>query len=206
MSGGPRRDEGRHRRLTGASRRLLTQLRPAAGALALYAALVLLFTLVSLHAAPPASQTGVFRPLAKIPVHVFELAAGGLALGLVAYAISRRLDVVLLIPAVVVLTDLDHLPSALGLAQPIRPAHSILFVVAAFVLVATIIKRLDLSFAAMSGFFIHLSIDTGQFPAFSPLSFRYSELGSYVGLFLTAAVASALLAGYLARRTEAVLR
>jgi hypothetical protein len=52
----------------------------------------------------------------------------------------------------------------------------------------------------MSGFFVHLSIDTGQFPPFSPLSFQYSELGSYLGLFVTAAVASALVAGYLARR------
>jgi hypothetical protein len=173
---------------------------PVLQTIVLYASLVLLFAVVSLYASPPASQTGTLRALPTIPSHVLELVGGGVVLGLLVYAISRRLDFVLLIPSVVVLTDLDHLPAALGLAQPIRPAHSIIFIVTAFILVATIIKRLDLSFAVMSGFFIHLSIDTGQFPPFSPLSFDYYRLGNYLGIFLVLAVASALAAGYLGRR------
>jgi hypothetical protein len=169
---------------------------------ALYASLVLLFTIISLYASPRASQTGTFRALTAIPPHLLELAVGGAVLGLLVYTISRKLDLVLVIPSVVVLTDLDHLPSALGIAQPIRPAHSIIFIVTAFIVVATIIKRLDLSFAVMSGFFIHLSIDTGEFPPFSPLSFHYYELGSYLAIFATLAVASALIAGYLGRRVS----
>jgi hypothetical protein len=173
---------------------------PVFQTIALYVSLVLIFTVISIYSSPQASETGTFRALSAIPPHVLALVAGGTVLGLLAFAIFRRLDLVLLIPSVVVLTDLDHLPSALGIAQPIRPAHSIVFIVTAFVLVATIIRRLDLSFAVMSGFFIHLSIDTGQFPPFSPLSFNYYTLGNYQTVFVGLALASGLLAGYLGKR------
>jgi hypothetical protein len=172
----------------------------------LYASLVLLFTVISLYISPQASQTGTFRALAAIPPHLLTLIGGGAILGLLAFAVFRRLDLVLLIPSVVVLTDLDHLPSALGIAQPIRPAHSIVFIVTAFVLVAIIIKRLDLSFAVMSGFFVHLSIDTGQFPPFSPLSFDYYVLGNYTIIFVGLALVSALVAGYLGKRMSSNIK
>jgi len=184
----------------------LPELRPVIATIALYAVLMLLFTLISLYVSPASSQTGTFRALTAIPPHLLELAGGGAVLDLLVYAISRRLDLVILIPTVVVLTDLDHLPSALGLVQPIRPAHSVIFIVTAFILVATIIKRLDLSFAVMSGFFIHLTIDTGQFPPFSPFSFDYYELGSYMVVFALLAVASTLFAGYYAKNRSLVVK
>ena len=98
------------------------------------------------------------------------------------------------------MVDLDHLPVALGIAQPIRPAHSLVFLATAVVLMATIIKRPSLSFAVMSGFFAHLGIDSGVFPAFSPINFTYYPLADYSWAFLALAVASSLGAGYYSRK------
>jgi hypothetical protein len=186
-----------------------SELRPVLLTIVLYASLDLLVTLISLYVRPPGSLVGVFRPVSLIPLHVFYLALGGVALSLIAGITYRRLDLglVILIPSIVVLTDLDHLPSALGMVQPIRPTHSLVFVAVAFVLVATVIRRLDLSFAVMSGFFAHLTVDTGLFPPLSPISFDYYNLGDYQPVFIALAVSSALVAGYLGgRRTITVKR
>ena len=166
----------------------------------LYGVLVLAFTLLSLYVSPLASQTGTFRALDAIPLHLAALAGAGLVLGLIMFALFRRLDIVLAIVGAVVLTDLDHLPSALDVAQPVRPAHSFVFIVVAFVAVATIIRRVDLSFAVMSGFFTHLAIDTGVFPPLAPLSYSYYDLSGFQVAFVVLAVGSALVAGYLGKR------
>ena len=184
------------------------ELRPLLSTIVIYALLVLLFTLISLFVSPAASRTGVFRQVDAIPAHLALLAAGGVLLSLLTYAVYRRFDLNLavLIPSVVILTDLDHLPSALGIAQSVRPAHSILLVGVAFVVVATIIRRLDFSFAVMAGFFAHVGIDTGIFAPFSPLSFTYYTITDYRWGFLGLAVVSALAAGYLAKRRTFVVK
>jgi hypothetical protein len=177
-------------------------LRPFLFTVVLYASLELLVTLISLYTRPQGSLVGVFRSADTIPLHLLYLFLGGVALGLLYVLVFRRFDLglVLLIPTIVVLTDLDHLPSALGIDQPIRPTHSLIFVAVAFVLVATVIRRLDLSFAVMSGFFAHLAVDTGLFPPFSPVSFNYYTLGDYQPAFIALALSSALVAGYLGKR------
>jgi len=176
--------------------------RPVILTIILYAVLALVFTAVSMVSRPSGTLVGVLRPLDEIPAHVFLLAAGGLALGFLASLGLRRFDIwlVILIPSVVVLTDLDHLPSALGLVQAVRPVHSFVFLAVSFVAVAMIIRRLDLSVAVMSGFFAHLGVDTGIFPPLSPLSFSYYHLGPFQVEFLAAASACALAAGLLGRR------
>jgi hypothetical protein len=162
-----------------------------------YAAMVLLFTLISLYTAPQASQSGTFRPFPTIPLHVLILVSLGLGLGLTASAVRRRLDLglAILVPALVVLTDLDHLPSYFGLAQPIRPAHSFIFILCTVALMATVIRKRDVELATLSAFFAHLSVDTGVFPPFSPVSFQYYDLGEFRTSFVVAAVAFALAAG-----------
>ena len=179
-----------------------SELRPVLLTIVLYASLDLLVTLISLYTRPPGSLVGVFRSLDTIPLHLFFLALGGVALSLLSVLVFRRFDLglIVLIPSVVILTDLDHLPSALGIDQPIRPTHSFIFIAVAFVLVATVIRRLDLSFAVMSGFFAHLTVDTGLFPPLSPVSFTYYSLGEYQPVFIALAVSSALVAGYLGKR------
>ncbi len=178
------------------------ELRPVLSTIILYASLDLLFTIVSVYTCPAGSLVGVFRSADLIPLHLLALAAGGLALALLSLLVYRRfdLDQLILIPSVVILTDLDHLPSALGIEQPVRPAHSLIFVAVVFILVATVIRRPDLSFAVMAGFFAHLSVDTGLFPPYSPVTFDYYVLGNYQYAFVALALASTLMAGYLGRQ------
>ena len=166
--------------------------------------MVLVFTAMSGGTSPVASQTGQFRTLSSIPEHLAFLGGFGVALGLVGSIIYRRLDtnLVILIPALVVLTDLDHLPSALGMSQPIRPAHSLIFIVMVVAILALTIGRPDIQAATVSAFFAHLSVDTGVFPAFSPISFAYYDLSAYQPEIIAAAIIAALLAGYLGRRHD----
>ena len=162
-----------------------------------YSAMVLLFTTVSLFIAPHESQVGTFRSVATIPSHELVLVLLGLVLGLAVSVVLRKLDLgfVILIPALVVLTDLDHLPSYFSLAQPIRPAHSIIFILVTVAVMAMVIRRTDIELASLSAFFAHLSIDTGVFPPFSPISFQYYALSQFTIPFLAAAVSFAVAAG-----------
>lgn len=170
-------------------------------ALVLYVSLALLFTGVAQLVSPPASQTGTFRAVATIPGHVLLIFAFAAALGIAVTAVEWRFDPVLLllVPATAVLTDVDHLPSFLGFLQPIRPAHSFLFVALAAFLVYLALRRADVSLAVVSGFAAHMSVDTGVFPPFSPLSFAYYGLSGFRPYFAVAALGFALLAGLLAR-------
>jgi hypothetical protein len=169
-----------------------------------YAAMVLLFTWISLYTAPQSSQIGTFRALATIPSHELVLVLAGLGLGAAVSAVRRKPDVMflILVPALVVLTDLDHLPAYFGLAQPIRPAHSIIFIVCTIALMATVIRRTDVELASLSAFSAHLAVDTGVFPPFSPVSFQYYDLAEFRGLFLLAAIAFAVAAGFAVRHNR----
>ncbi len=181
-----------------------TTVRNSLIALGIYGGLVLLFTLISLQAKISPGDAGHFRSLDAIPSHLVLLASGGILLALVSSAVFKRLDVrlVVLIPSFVVLTDLDHLPSALDITQPIRPAHSFFFVLAAFVFIALATRDASLSFAALAGFFAHIGIDTGEFPFLSPFSFRdYYTSETLQIAFLVIGLASAIAAGYLSTKT-----
>jgi hypothetical protein len=166
--------------------------------------LALVFTAVSLVVSPQQAQIGRFRPIATIPAHLIVLILLGAALGVVSSIVARKpgFTFLVLFPVLVVLTDIDHLPSMLDIAQPIRPAHSFIFVALAVVVTAMVIRRPDIEAIVLSAFLAHLSADTGLFPPFSPVSFQYYSLASYSLTFLTASVVFALLAGFLKRRRE----
>jgi hypothetical protein len=174
-----------------------TRIRTLVVACVVYGGMALLFTLISLYTAPRSAQIGTFRPVQTIPLHVLILALLGLGLGLALSVALRKLDfgLVVLLPALVVLTDLDHLPAYLGLAQPIRPAHSIIFIICAVALMAMVIRKAGVELVSLSAFFAHLSVDMGVFPAFSPVSFHYYIIGEFRIPALLAAVAFALVAG-----------
>lgn len=184
--------------------RMNTGMRTLIGACVIYGAMVLLFTLISLYTAPQDSQIGTFRPLPAIPFHELILGLLGLGLGLAASAAVRKLDLglVILVPALVVLTDLDHLPAYLGMAQPIRPAHSVIFIVCTVALMATVIRKTGVELVSLSAFFAHLSVDTGVFPPLSPVSFQYYGIGEFRIPFVFAAIAFALTAGLAMRRSK----
>lgn len=163
--------------------------------------MVFLFTLMGVLLAPAQAKTGSTRTSGTIPTHVEALAGFGLLLGGLAALLYGRegFHLVILIPSLTVLLDLDHIPIYLGIAQTIRPAHSIPFIILTVTITAITVKRLDIDMAILSAFMGHLGIDTGQFAPFSPITFSYIQLDPYRGAFLIAAGAAAALAGVVIR-------
>ncbi len=175
--------------------------RPLA-ALLLFAAMVLGFTVLALSVAPSSVDVGGARPIYAIPGHALELAGFGVALGIAAIGVFGRggLGLALLLPAMVVLLDLDHIPAFVGVAQPIRPAHSIVFLISFALTAAIVLRRIDLSLIGMSATLGHLGVDSGLFPPFAPLSFDYFQLEPFRVVFIGGSVAAAIAAGVLGRR------
>ena len=169
--------------------------------LLVYSGLVLLFTLIGVIFAPPSAQIGQTRPADTIPEHVLELAGFGLVLGLgLAVVYGRKgLPLVFLLPVLTVLLDLDHLPAYLGIAQTIRPAHSLVFVVTALAITAITIKRLEVDLVVLSATLAHMGIDTGLFAPLSPINFDYVQLDPYKVPFLVVAVLAVLAGGFVLR-------
>jgi hypothetical protein len=167
----------------------------------IYALVSLLLTGVSLIISPVMSRVGTFRPVETIPGHLALIALLALLLGAAVVITERRLDLVLLlsIPTFAILTDLDHLPSIVGVAQPIRPAHSLVFAAMAAFLIVVSLRRLDMGFAALSGFSAHLVVDTGVIPPVSPLSFMYVNLSGLHLYFAVGAVTFAILSGLISK-------
>jgi hypothetical protein len=170
----------------------------------IFCGLVLLFALFGVLLAPASAKIGGTRPADTIPGHLLELAGFGLLLGAVLVAIYGRegLPLVPLMPVLVVALDLDHLPAYLGVAQTIRPAHSLVFIIVILAITAITIKRLDIGLVVLSATLAHLGIDTGLFAPFSPVGFWYTQLDPYRIPLLACAVLAAIAAGVVARRKE----
>lgn len=170
--------------------------------LGIFAGLVLLFTAVSVRLAPPSVDVGGARPVETIPPHLLELGGFGALLGVAALWVYGRggVWVALLLPAMVVLLDLDHLPVFLGIAQPIRPAHSVVFLAADLTITTIILRRFDFNLIVVSAFLGHMGVDAGLFPPFSPFSFDYYQLDQYRLPLIVGSALLALAAGFLWRR------
>lgn len=171
-------------------------------ALAIFTVLVLLITGISVLVGSPDVKVGSPRPLDTVPVHLLELAGFGIVLGIPILGICGRkgIGLAVLIPAMVVLLDLDHLPVFLGIAQPIRPAHSLVFLVTDMAATTIILRRLDFNLIIMSAFAGHLSVDTGLLPPLAPFSFQYIQLDQYRLPLVISSMILAILAGYIWRR------
>lgn len=171
---------------------------------AVFTLLVLAFTVVALVVSSPSSRIGAARPLEAIPLHEVELGAAALVLGVLALGVYGRggFAAPTLLVGLVILLDLDHFPSFLGIAQPIRPAHSFVFIAVDVAATAIILRRMDFGLIAMSAFSAHLGIDDGIFPPFSPVSFQYAQLDPIHLPLLVASGVLAFAAGYLMRRRK----
>ena len=171
----------------------------------IYALVVLAFTLLGMLLSPQAAQVGGTRPDETIPGHVAELGLFGLLLGIMFVGIAgkRALPLVVATPIMTVLLDADHLPAYLGYAQPIRPAHSLIFLVVVLAIVATTIKALDMDLIVLSAFLGHLAIDSGQFAPFSPISFAYFQLDPFRISFGVCALLCTVAAGLVLRSRKA---
>ena len=171
----------------------------------IYALVVLAFTILGMLLSPQAAQVGGTRPDETIPAHIAELGLFGLLLGVMFVIIAgrRALPLVVAFPIMTVLLDADHLPAYLGYAEPIRPAHSLVFMVVVLAIVATTIKALDMDLVVMSAFLGHMAIDSGQFAPFSPISFAYFQLDPFRISFAVCALLCAVAAGLVLRTTKA---
>jgi hypothetical protein len=172
----------------------------------IYGTVALVFTVAGVLLGPPQAQVGGTRPGDTIPGHLLELAAFGVLLGLGCMAIygRRGLPLAFLTPALTVLLDIDHLPAYLGYAEPIRPAHSIVFIIVALAATAITIKALDIDLIVLSAFMGHMAVDTGLVAPYSPFSFMYFEVNPYRLPLAVGAVLCALAAGAVLRRSKAV--
>jgi hypothetical protein len=175
-------------------------------AIFVFGGMALVFTVLGVILGPPAAQVGGTRPEATIPGHIVELTAFGLLLGVGSMAIfgRRGLPLVFLTPTLTVLLDIDHIPAYIGFAQPIRPAHSVMFIVVALAATAITIKALDIDLIVLSAFMGHMAVDTGLFAPFSPISFVYIQLNPYRLPLAAGAVLCALAAGALLRKRQRV--
>ena len=170
----------------------------------IFSALVLAFTAISLLVSSPDDQVGGARSPSDIPLHEVELGAAGALLGVFALGIYGRggIAVALLLPALVILLDLDHLPVFLGAAQPIRPAASLVFLTFDVAMTTIILRRVDFGLIVMSAFTGHLGVETGLIPPFAPFSFSYFELNAFSIPLLTISTILAFTAGFLMRRRQ----
>src|SRR5579875_1943527 len=91
----------------------------------LYFFLGLVFTAASLVVSSSEVRIGTFRPLAAIPMHEFALLAMSILIPNIAINSKQKFCFSLLLfpPGLFIFLDIRPPPSALGLTQPIRPAH-----------------------------------------------------------------------------------
>ena len=167
----------------------------------IFVTLVLVFTAISLVVSSPDDQVGVARNLNDIPTREIELGVAGTLLGVLALGIYGRggILVALLLPALVILLDLDHLPSFLGLAQPIRPAASLVFLATDVAITTIILRRVEFGLIVVSAFTGHLGLETGLIPPLAPFSFAYYELNAYGFPLLAFSTVLAFAAGHIFR-------
>lgn len=177
--------------------------REAAPPILLFLGVDLGLTLLFFGISSPAVHIGTLRPVSTIPLKLLELAGAGLAVGLVASLAARRIELALITMAVAFtgLLDVDHLPSVFGVAQPIRPAHSITFLVITLVGLSFVAKgRYDIQAILVASFFAHIASDTGVFAFYAPFSFNYMSMQDYRLPLAVGSLIFAILAGYLAYR------
>jgi len=165
--------------------------------------LAVTLTFFGLSAGP--ARIGTLRPLGTIPPKALELVLVGVGVGLAACLGARRLDYSLvgLAVAFVALLDIDHLPSVLGVDQPIRPAHSFAFLALEVLALGVAFRRRpEVVLVAVAAFFGHVAGDTGIFALFAPFSFDYTSIDPYKVPFAVVATLLALTAGYVSRRRQ----
>ena len=171
----------------------------------IFAMLNLIFTLVGVAIATPGEAIGGLRAVNSILPKLLQLVSVGLVVGISSIVVLRKFNLELALSGIILtpLLDIDHLPTIFGVPQPIRPAHSFLFMIVVSLTVYMALKRVDLSLMTISASMVHLGADTSLFPLLSPLTlelYAMDELG-HVGLFAVA-VGTAILAGYAASRAE----
>lgn len=163
----------------------------------------IVITWLSVILVPPSEAQGMLRPISAIPLKVLLLLMLGLSLGAAASFAARQLNLSFIICGAVLtlLLDLDHLPSVFQIPQPIRPAHSIIFLITVLTIVFLYTRKASLTVLTAATFFAHLGSDKPFFPLLSPFVFKMTTFGlevsfSLVLLAFVLAVVAGLLEKY----------
>lgn len=135
---------------------------------------------------PPAEAQGVLRPIDAIPLKVILLLLLGTSIGATACLAARQLKPSFAASGAILtlFLDLDHLPSLFLIPQPIRPAHSIIFLATTLPLVFLSTRKASLTLLTAATFFAHLGADKPFFPLLSPLLFDLTTFGIEVSFIL----------------------
>lgn len=168
-----------------------------------FVAVDLVFTAIAMGSARPNETIGTLRSVSTILPKLVQLAFVGLVVSVI-LLISRGVFNVELVLSGVVLTillDIDHLPALLDIPQPIRPAHSFLFMAAVAFAIYIVLKKVDMSLVAVSSTMMHIAADSSSFPLLSPLTLNLYDISILGHLeFGAAAIFIALCSGYAAKR------
>ena len=163
----------------------------------------LAFTTIAVQSASPNDAIGSLRPIGSITPKVAQLLTVGAAVAFVPILVLRKVSPELALSALVFtpLLDADHLPVMLGIPQPIRPAHSFVFMVVVASAIYLFIRRLDIALVAVSATMMHLAADSPSFPLISPLSVELYKLGTLEhSALLGGSILIAVTSGYVARK------
>lgn len=168
-----------------------------------FSSVTITITLLGVILVPPNEAQGVLRPISEIPLKALLLLMLGLILGTVPSLTTHRLNLSFIVSGgiLTLLLDLDHLPTVFQIPQPIRPAHSIVFLIAVSVLVYLSTRKASLTVLTGSAFFAHLGSDKAFFPLLSPFIFDITEFSPEVSYSLVlVAFALALITGLLEKK------
>ena len=98
--------------------------------LIIYMMINLLFTALGVLLYEPELPLGIFRGFSNIPLKAIQLLGFGVLIGFLVSLGQKKFSLMSMIYPIffLIMLDLDHLPSFFGIAQLIRPAHSLLFI------------------------------------------------------------------------------
>jgi len=171
-----------------------------------FSGVALAITWLGVILVPPSEAQGVLRPTSEIPLKALLLLTLGLSIGAAASLAARRLNLSFIVSGgiLTLLLDLDHLPSAFKIPQPIRPAHSIIFLIAVSAIVYLSTRKVTLATLSAAAFFAHLGSDKSFYPLLSPIVFDITTFGPEVSLSLVLlAYALAFITGQLEKKALA---
>lgn len=177
-----------------------------AGPIVIFAVLVLTFTFLAVSTYNGSEPLGTLRRFSSLLPKVIQLLAFGALLSIVATIGKKRISSNTLAypPLFLILLDLDHLPSFFGIDQPIRPAHSLIFLLISLIAVFVFARgKPAISVTLASSFLGHLGLDSPLFPLFAPISSELYSFGTTISLILVlSSIILAMISGRMYRRAE----
>ncbi len=177
-----------------------------AGPIVIFVVIVLTFTFLAVSTYNASEPLGTLRKFSSLLPKIIQLLAFGGLLSIVATIGKRRIswNTLAYPPLFLILLDLDHLPSFLGIDQPIRPAHSLIFLLISLIAIFVFESRKPaIPLTLASSFLGHLGLDSSLFPLFAPISSELYSFSTIISLTLVlSSIILAMISGRMFQRAE----